>query len=174
MHGGTVEVRSEGLGRGSEFVVRLPILAGGGPARPAEKARAAPAVRRRVLIVDDNEDGAESLATLLTLTGHETHTAHDGLKAMEAAERLRPDIVLLDIGLPGLNGYEVCRRIREQPWGKDLVLVAVTGWGQQEDRNRSREAGFNTHIVKPVEYAGLMSLLATLPTTRMSDEREGA
>ena len=167
MHGGAVEARSAGLGQGSEFVVRLPTVAEApkpGP-RPTSGTRARP-VRRRVLIVDDNQDGAESLAILLQLGGHETHTAHDGQQAIEDAERLRPDIVLLDIGLPRLNGYEVCRRIREQPWGKELSMVAVTGWGQQEDRRRSQEAGFDTHIVKPVEPEALMDLLASLPQTR--------
>ena len=167
MHGGAVEARSAGLGQGSEFVVRLPTVAEApkpGP-RPTKGATARP-VRRRVLIVDDNQDGAESLAVLLQLGGHETHTAHDGQQAIEDAERLRPDIVLLDIGLPRLNGYEVCRRIREQPWGKELSMVAVTGWGQQEDRRRSQEAGFDTHIVKPVEPEALMDLLASLPQTR--------
>ena len=110
--------------------------------------------------MDDNEDGAESLAMLLDLCGHETHQAHDGTRALEAAERLRPDVVLLDIGLPGLNGYEVCRRIRQEPWGKDMVLVALTGWGQEEDRHRSREAGFNAHVVKPVDHDELMKLIA--------------
>ena len=168
MHGGAVEARSAGLGQGSEFVVRLPTVAEApkpGP-RPTSGTRARP-VRRRVLIVDDNQDGAESLAILLQLGGHETHTAHDGQQAIEDAERLRPDIVLLDIGLPRLNGYEVCRRIREQPWGKELSMVAVTGWGQQEDRRRSQEAGFDTHIVKPVEPEALMDLLASLPPTRV-------
>jgi len=168
MHGGAVEARSAGLGQGSEFVVRLPTVAEApkpGP-RPTRGATARP-VRRRVLIVDDNQDGAESLAVLLQLGGHETHTAHDGQQAIEDAERLRPDIVLLDIGLPRLNGYEVCRRIREQPWGKELSMVAVTGWGQQEDRRRSQEAGFDTHIVKPVEPEALMDLLASLPPTRV-------
>jgi len=168
MHGGAVEARSAGLGQGSEFVVRLPTVAEApkpGP-RPTKGATARP-VRRRVLIVDDNQDGAESLAVLLQLGGHETHTAHDGQQAIEDAERLRPDIVLLDIGLPRLNGYEVCRRIREQPWGKELSMVAVTGWGQQEDRRRSQEAGFDTHIVKPVEPEALMDLLASLPPTRV-------
>ncbi len=165
MHGGTVQARSEGLGHGSEFVVRLPTLAEAPRPEPRKAGGVAPkAARRRVLIVDDNEDGAESLAMLLQLGGHETHTAHDGLQAMEAAERLRPDVVLLDIGLPRLNGYEVCRRIREQPWGRDLILVAVTGWGQQEDRRLSREAGFDTHIVKPVDPEGLLGLLASLPS----------
>ncbi len=102
---------------------------------------------------------------LLKLDGHETQTAHDGLEAIEAAERLRPDVVLLDIGLPKLNGYEVCRRIRQQPWGKDLVLVALTGWGQEEDRQRSTEAGFDTHLVKPVDHEALAELLASLSTS---------
>ena len=124
----------------------------------------APVSRRRVLIVDDSEDGAESLAMLLEFGGHQTYQAHDGLAAIEAADRLRPDAVLLDIGLPRLNGYEVCRRIREEPWGKDVVLVALTGWGQEEDRQRSREAGFNTHMVKPVDHNLLLKLFASLPS----------
>jgi len=174
MHGGTVEAKSEGLGHGSEFVVRLPILTEAPKPQPRKTSGVpALAVRRRVLIVDDNEDGAESLAMLLQLGGHETHTAHDGVKAMEAAERLQPDVVLLDIGLPQLNGYEVCRRIREQPWGRGLTLVAVTGWGQQEDRRRSREAGFDTHIVKPVDPEGLLRLLASLPSSPASNREPG-
>ena len=134
MHGGTVEVQSDGPGRGSEFTVRLPVQPQA-PRRGGAARRSRPrAAGRRVLIVDDSEDGAESLAMLLEFGGHETHKAHDGLAAMEAAERLRPDVVLLDIGLPGLNGYEVCRRIRQAPWGKRMTLVALTGWGQDEDR----------------------------------------
>lgn len=99
---------------------------------------------------------------LLKLSGNETQTAHDGLEAFAAADNFRPDIVLLDIGLPKLNGYEVARRIREQPWGKSLVLVALTGWGQEEDLQKSRAAGFNDHLVKPVEFASLINLLSTL------------
>ena len=162
LHGGTVQGHSEGPGRGSEFVVRLPMAAN--ETRPGS-AVAVPrraATSRRVLVVDDNQDGAESLAMIIRMGGHETETAHDGLQAIAAAERFRPDAMLLDIGLPGLNGYEVCRRIREQPWGKDLLLVAVTGWGQQEDRQRSKEAGFDTHVVKPVNPAALLQLLASL------------
>ena len=164
LHGGTVEAHSEGLGRGSEFVVRLPILVETStPASPPPVTDRTPVVgRRRILIVDDHEDGAESLAMLLQFVGHETHKARDGVEAIDAAERLRPDAVLLDIGLPGLNGYEVCRRIRQEPWGKHMVIVALTGWGQEEDRHRSREAGFNTHIVKPVNHEVLLKLLATL------------
>jgi CheY-like chemotaxis protein len=161
-HGGKVEARSEGLGRGSEFVVRLPIPAQAPEPRAASRVETGPAIRRRILIVDDNEDGAASLAMMLKLGGHETETAHDGLEAVEAAERFRPDAMLLDIGLPKLNGYEVCRRIRERPWGKDVVLVAVTGWGQDEDRDRSKAAGFDTHVVKPVDREVLGKLLASL------------
>ena len=106
----------------------------------------------RILIVDDNYDGADSLAMLLEEVGHETHKAHDGVEALDVAERVRPDAVLLDIGLPKLNGYEVCQRIRERPWGEELVIVALTGWGQEEDRQRSLDAGFDTHLVKPVDH----------------------
>ena len=103
----------------------------------------------------------------MKLTGHETHTAHDGLAAVEAAATLRPDIVLLDIGLPNLSGYDAARRIRKQPWGKGMVLIALTGWGQEEDRQRSREAGFNEHMVKPVDHVALMKLLAeSRPATK--------
>jgi len=165
MHGGTVEAQSDGLTRGSEFTVRLPILSDA--ALPASHTSVSepplPTMRRRVLIVDDSEDGAESLAMLLQLGGHETHIAHDGVEAIEAAEKLRPDVVLLDIGLPRLNGYEVCHRLRKEPWAKDLVLVALTGWGQEEDRHRSREAGFDAHLVKPVDHDALLRLLASLP-----------
>lgn len=120
---------------------------------------------RRFLVVDDNQDSVKSLAMLLELTGNETRTAYDGLEAVEAAAAFRPDVILLDIGLPKLNGYEAARRIREQPWGKKVVLVALTGWGQDEDRQRSREAGFNGHVVKPVDHAALMKLLAESQST---------
>jgi CheY-like chemotaxis protein len=165
MHGGTVHAHSDGPGRGSEFTVRLPILAGA-PRAVAPPAVREPvvAVRRRILIVDDSEDSAESLAMLLRFGGHETHKAHDGVAAIEAAERLRPDAVLLDIGLPKLNGYDVCSHIRNEPWGKDLLLVALTGWGQEEDRDRSRRAGFDAHLVKPVDFDALLKLVASPPS----------
>ena len=118
---------------------------------------------RRILLVDDNRDAAETLAMLLELTGHETHIAYDGLEAVETAAKVKPDLVLLDIGLPKMNGYEVARRIRERPWGKNLVLVALTGWGQDEDRLKSREAGFDGHILKPVDPEALTRLLAECP-----------
>ena len=119
-----------------------------------------------MLLMDDNPDSATSLAMLLQLTGNETHIAHDGLEAVDAAAAFRPDVVLLDIGLPKLNGYEAARRIREQPSGNKMVLVALTGWGQEEDRRKSSEAGFDGHLVKPVDYPALMELLAALLPAR--------
>ena len=121
-----------------------------------------------MLIVDDSDDGAESLAMLLQFDGHETHKAHDGVSAIEAAERLKPDVILLDIGLPRLNGYEVCSRIRQTTWGKGLTIVALTGWGQEEDRDRSTGAGFDAHMVKPVDHDVLMKLIASLPALSAS------
>jgi PAS domain S-box-containing protein len=160
MHDGTVTAHSEGPGKGSEFVVRLPILIEQPKHDTPKPAAVTTAPLRRILIVDDNTDTASSLAMLLNLTGNETQTAHDGLQAVEAAEKFRPDVVLLDIGLPKLNGLDACRRIREQPWGKDMVMVAMTGWGQDEDRRKSKDAGFDSHMVKPVDYTALMNLLA--------------
>jgi len=165
MHGGAVEAHSAGVGQGSEFVVRLPLLVDAPKPSPEPTASEPTATTaRRILVVDDNRDAAGSLAMLLQIIGHETHTAHDGLEAVEAAERLRPDVVLLDIGLPQLNGFDAARRIREQPWGKTMVLVAVTGWGQEEDRRKSKDAGFDAHLVKPVDYGTLMKLLGSLPS----------
>jgi CheY-like chemotaxis protein len=127
-------------------------------------AAVTPAPRRfRILVVDDNQDSALSLAMMLSIMGHETRTAHDGESAVETAESFLPEVVLLDIGLPKLNGYEVAQRIREQAWGASMFLIAVTGWGQEEDRQRSSEVGLNVHMVKPVEPAALEKLLADLP-----------
>ena len=167
MHGGTVEASSDGPGLGSEFVVRLPILVEKPEKHPSPASvTAKPATAtRRILLVDDNQDSAQTLAKLLTLTGHETRVAHDGVQAVEAAGQFLPDAVLLDIGLPRLNGFEACRRIREQAWGKTMMLVALTGWGQEEDRRKSRDAGFDHHLVKPVDYAALMRLLGELRPT---------
>jgi two-component system, chemotaxis family, CheB/CheR fusion protein len=168
LHGGSMEVHSPGAGQGSEFVVRLPILVEApqlpSPGPASSELNTEPS--RRILVVDDNEDSAESLTILLSLAGHETHTAYDGPQAMEAAATFRPDVILLDIGLPKLNGYEVARKIREQPWGQTMVLVALTGWGQEEDRRRSREAGFDHHLTKPVEPLALTKLLARLSLAR--------
>ena len=164
MHGGTVEARSDGPGRGSEFVVRLPIApdtAATAAAAPSDGTR--PAGRRRVLVVDDNRDASESLAYLLDMMGHHTRLAYDGLEAVEAALAFEPDVVLLDIGLPKLNGFEVAQRLREQVRGKPPVLIALTGWGQEADRRRSREGGFDHHLVKPVDPDTILALLARLP-----------
>ena len=162
LHHGTVEVKSAGLGQGSEFVVRLPILDDTGlrsvAAAAVNEGDRAPV--RRILVVDDNEDSAASLAMLLQLSGHQTRTAHDGLEAVDAAVAFRPEVILLDIGMPNLNGYEACRRIRAQASGKDIMIIATTGWGQAHAREASKAAGFDAHLVKPVNPAELARLLA--------------
>jgi signal transduction histidine kinase len=163
MHGGRAEARSAGPGRGSEFVVRLPVAA----APPVSEQPAAAAEQPcfagcRVVVADDNRDAADSLALMLTLMGHEVRTARDGQEAVDLAEAFRPDVVLLDIGMPRLNGYDAARHIRARPWGKDVLLVAVTGWGQEEDRRRSEAAGFNWHLVKPASPAALEKLLGAV------------
>jgi PAS domain S-box-containing protein len=161
IHGGTIEAQSEGPGKGSTFVVRLPARpAGESLPMPAAAQAAASPTRRRVLVADDNRDGAASLGLLLTLAGHEAHYAHDGLEAVEVAERVRPDVALLDIGMPRLDGLEAARRIRAQPWGAGIKLVALTGWGQDDDRRKSQDAGFVHHMVKPIDYPTLSRLLA--------------
>ncbi|HVV98825.1 MAG TPA: PAS domain S-box protein [Planctomycetaceae bacterium] len=161
MHGGSVEAHSAGPGKGSEFVIHLPLAKASGHDKP--NATQAPPGRapggRKILVVDDNRDAALSLAMMLRLMGHEVRTAHDGVAGVETAAEFQPDIILLDIGMPRLNGYEAARKIREQPWGRNVTLVALTGWGQEEDRRRSEEAGFNSHIVKPVEPAALEKLV---------------
>ena len=166
LHGGSVEAHSDGPGQGSEFVVRLPVAVETPlpepPLHRSEDEEPKPATKCRILIVDDNRDSADSLAMLLKIMGNEVGTAYDGEQAVEAAGTFRPDVVLLDIGMPKLNGYDACRRIREQPWGKGMVLIALTGWGQEEDRRRTEEAGFDHHMVKPVDPAALMKLLASL------------
>lgn len=161
MHGGTVEAHSPGPGRGSTFVVHLPVAV---PAEPADAA--APSAlrggsRRRILIADDNRDIADSLALYLALCGHEVRTAWDGLEAVALAAAFRPDAIVLDIGMPGLNGYDACRRIRAEPWASGTLIVAATGWGQEADRQKSREAGFDHHLVKPVDPDVLERILTT-------------
>jgi PAS domain S-box-containing protein len=161
MHGGSVEARSAGPGHGSQFVVRLPIVVEGAPASLTALTPAAIA-KRRILVVDDNRDAAASLSLLLELDGHAIVTVHDGLSAYAAAEAHRPEVALLDLGLPGMDGYEVCRRVRQQAWGQGMTLVALTGWGHDEDRSRTRAAGFDAHLVKPVNYTDLMELLGSV------------
>jgi signal transduction histidine kinase len=176
MHGGSVTAHSDGPGRGSEFVIRLPLFIRErvDPGQSSNKPSAleqsmtnsdgAARTQRRILVADDNNDALESLATLLQLSGHEVYTAANGAVALESAEQHRPEVALLDIGMPKLDGYEVARRIRAQPWGQRITLVALTGWGQDSDRRRSQEAGFDSHLVKPLDLDKLTELLATLPT----------
>ena len=163
LHGGWVTGHSEGLGRGSQFVVRLPLRKNQSPApmpAPATPEPATPVLSaRRILVVDDNRDAAEILAAMLRLDGADVRTAHDGAQALETAERFRPDLVLLDLGMPGVSGFEVARGIRARPWGAGVTLVAQTGWGQEHDRQRTREAGFDDHVTKPVDRARLLQLL---------------
>lgn len=168
LHNGQIEVRSEGLGKGSEFSVRLPIVVDT-PSAPAEsdgEHHSSTKSRLRILVVDDNRDGAESLSMMLRFLGNETRTAYDGEEGVAAADDFRPHVIFLDIGLPKLNGYDVCRQIRNQPWCKNVLIVAVTGWGQAEDRRRSQEAGFDHHMVKPVNSTALMKLLADHQASR--------
>jgi CheY-like chemotaxis protein len=161
MHGGSVTASSPGLGRGSEFTVRLPRAPADVAPAPLPVARGAiGGARRRVLVVDDNVDAAHSLARLLEAAGHDVSAVYDGLAALSQASQLRPDVILLDIGLPGLDGYEVARRLRSRPETAAALLVALTGYGQDEDRRRSQEAGFDHHLVKPVERGSLQRLFA--------------
>jgi CheY-like chemotaxis protein len=163
MHGGSVAACSEGHGQGSQFVVRLPAVAAPGAAELLlGDPRGAAVPRRRVLVADDNRDAATSMAMMLQLWGCDAMTAHDGISALEVAQAFLPELILLDIGMPRLNGYDAARRIRQEPWGRDAVLVAVTGWGQQEDKRRSHEAGFDLHLIKPVDPAALEKLLTAL------------
>lgn len=164
MHGGTVSAESPGVGQGSTFTVRLPVR--DEPAEAAHPAAdvggTAPGPGLRALVVDDNRDAAASLAMMLRLLGHEVGLAHDGVQAVEVAEAFRPQAIFMDIGMPRLNGYEATRRIREQPWGRSMAIIALTGWGQEDDRRRSHEAGCDAHLVKPASLEDLKNLLNTL------------
>ncbi|MEX2497132.1 MAG: PAS domain S-box protein [Woeseia sp.] len=170
MHGGTVEAHSKGLGEGSEFAVHLPLLVreqlAPGEEEKDERRPVAVSSGYRLLVVDDNEDAAATLATLLRLQGHQVRVAHDGVSALGAVKADRPALILLDLGMPGMDGYEVARRIREIPEVKNTLLAALTGWGQQEDRRRTTEAGFDYHLVKPLQPAVLEALMADLKSTQ--------
>jgi CheY-like chemotaxis protein len=170
MHHGTVQAHSAGLGEGSEFVVRLPLATarqevpdqGNDGGQPDQ---ATPRSRRRLLVVDDNRDAADSLAALLRLQGHEVRVVHDGPAALELVGDYRPEVVFLDLGMPGMDGYEVARRLRGLPGLGGIRVAALTGWGQQEDRRRSKEAGFDHHFVKPVDPTSMQALLADLSSS---------
>ncbi len=163
LHGGTVNAQSEGPGRGSEFTVRLPVQRGDQQTARTQpvSVETKPIPSFRILVVDDNRDSGRTLSMLLQIKGHEVRTADDGLEAISAAEEFRPDIILMDVGMPKLNGYEATRRIRETKFGKDIMIVALTGWGQASDVARSLEAGCSAHLVKPVDFSELERLLAT-------------
>ena len=169
MHGGSVEAKSGGLGQGSEFVVRLPIVVEQTYPRQVsdDGDQAQPTSDLRILVVDDNLHVAKSFAMILTLMGNNVHTAHDGEEAVTAAREFQPQLVLCDIGLPKLNGYEACRQMKAQAWDKNMILIAVTGWGQANDRRKAREAGFDDHLVKPVDPQALMKLLAKLDSVKV-------
>ena len=166
LHGGSVEVLSAGSGLGSEFVVRLPLLTVPAPAPLPHRTRSQPASSRRVLVVDDNQDATETLELLLQLWGHEVQSALSGPEALSRAVEFRPEVILLDIGLPGMSGYEVARRLRQLPGFRDVFIVAVTGYGQDSDRLQSQEAGFGHHLVKPVQPEVLQELIASAPAVQ--------
>ena len=167
LHGGTITASSAGPHKGSTFTVRLPLTEAAPAHEPHPQARAKEELRnlpsQRILVVDDNVDAAQSLAMLLELDGHETAMAHDGQRALELAQTFKPQVILLDIGLPLMNGYEVAHRVREQPWGRGIQLIAVTGWGQEQDRQQAVAAGFDHHLTKPLDPARLTSLLDPNP-----------
>ena len=165
MHGGAVEARSPGLGPGSTFVVKLPLVRvqarrEAGATRSSDTRTDPAAARQRVLVVDDNVDSAETLALLLQMGGHEVTVAHDGFTALQAARESRPDVAFLDLGMPMMDGYELASRWRQLPELGGTLLVALTGWGQEEDRRRSSEAGFDVHLIKPVEPSALDRVMA--------------
>lgn len=163
MHAGSISVFSEGPDLGSEFTVRLPIIqAGPGQQRDASGLKVRPSHRHRVLVVDDNRDSAQLLGLVLKVLGNDVRLAHDGSEAIEAAKEFLPSVVLMDLGMPRMDGYQAARHIRQQPWGEKIFLVALTGWGQDEDKQRTQEAGFNYHLTKPAEPAEIQQLLNDL------------
>jgi CheY-like chemotaxis protein len=163
MHGGSIEVGSNGLGTGSTFTVRLPVSVAGPPAEASDtrtSTNSAPtSFKRRILFADDNRDVVESFEMMLRILGHDVLTALDGVEALEKAEEHRPDVIVLDVGMPRLDGYETARRIRQMPWSRDVILIAVTGWGNDNDKRVSAEAGFNIHLVKPVDATMILDVI---------------
>jgi CheY-like chemotaxis protein len=159
LHGGTIEAASEGAGKGSTMTVRLRAVESPAGVEPIPVRTFALPRGRRVLIADDNRDSADTLASMLEMVGHDVRVCYDGVNALTQAELFRPEIMLLDIGMPVLNGLELAGRVRERPWGTNIRLIALTGWGQPEDIRRSQRAGFDHHLVKPVELARLQELI---------------
>jgi len=169
MHGGTIEARSDGHGKGSVFIVRLPLGESAATVRSEGDGHAwrhVPVVGRRVLIADDNRDAAESLAVLLRFEGHDVVVANDGNAALRLFESHAPEVGLLDIGMPEFNGFEVARRIRASDTGAQVLLVAITGWGQEKDQRETREAGFDHHLTKPVEPEAVIQLIRLIQSKR--------
>jgi CheY-like chemotaxis protein len=161
LHGGGLEARSAGANQGSEFLISLPrslIVEVPVPVPQASRDAASPAKPRCILVSDDNHDSADSMRMLLELAGHEVHLAHTGAEALATAKRVRPDIAILDIGMPDLSGHAVAERIRHEAWGKDVILIALTGWGQDSDKRRSLAAGFDHHLTKPIDFEILKRL----------------
>jgi CheY-like chemotaxis protein len=163
-HGGTVTALSDGRAHGSEFIVHLPAITIAEPGLSASRLPlsgdgASPSNTRRIIVADDNRDAADTTAMMLRALGHEVRACYDGRQALDEGASFQPDTMLLDIGMPGLSGYEVARRIRDEPWGADVALIALTGWGQTEDRRRSLDAGFDHHLVKPVHLNDLRSVI---------------
>jgi CheY-like chemotaxis protein len=173
MHGGTIEAHSGGIGKGATFTVRLPIL----EHSQSEKTKSpntaevleTPSVKHRILVADDNRDVVESFQIMLRILGHEVQTALDGLEAIEKAEQFRPDVIVLDVGMPMLDGYETAIRIRQRPWSQDVVLIAVTGWGNEKDKLKSTAAGFNVHLVKPVDATTILEALDQMDQSRAGE-----
>jgi CheY-like chemotaxis protein len=163
LHGGTIDVRSDGVGSGATFTVRLPVPSIAFPESPSVVDEAASPLRegskRRILFADDNRDVVESFEMILRTLGHEVETALDGMEALTKADDFRPDVIVLDVGMPRLDGYETAKRIRQRTWARDVVLIAVTGWGNEKDKLRSAEAGFDVHLVKPVDATAILDVL---------------
>jgi CheY-like chemotaxis protein len=162
LHDGSIEARSEGKGKGAELIVSLPVSVHDVESAQPNGDRLMATPSRRVLIVDDSRDNAESMAVLVRMSGHDVEVAYDGEVALEIAERFRPELVLLDLGMPRIDGLETCRRLRAQGWARDITIVALTGLGQREDRRRTAEAGFDDHLLKPVGYGVLQMVLHNL------------
>jgi len=177
MHGGSIDARSGGVGKGATFTVRLPIPSLSQPEKPhiqnaADVSEASP-LKRRILVADDNRDVVESFQIMLRILGHEVQTALDGEEALEKAEQFRPDVIVLDVGMPILDGYETASRIRQRPWSRDVVLIAVTGWGNDKDKLKSADAGFDVHLVKPVDATTILEALDQIDQSKAGEKTNG-